>query len=140
MNRDKQKEQALKCINILKRTFHLNSEMKKACLNDDILFSLVIKHQDRRWAMSCAVAGHEDFSKIVREFETKYGAFVYHCMINADLLTMLYVGQYEDEWDDLSPVLGENVVYAAVYNTTYHFFEFGYVELDKMSKTLVRIA
>ena len=140
MSREKQKEQALKCIKILKRTFHLNSEMKDACLNDDILFSLVIKHQDRRWAMSCTVAGHEDFFRIVREFEEKYGAFVYHCMVNGDLLTMLYVGQNEDEWDDLSPAAGSNVVYAAVYNIAYHFVEFGYIELEKMSKTLIRIA
>ena len=140
MERDKQKEQALKCIKTLKRTFRLSSDITEACLNDDVLYSLAIKYQNRRWAISRTVASHEEFLRIVREFEEKYGAFVYHCLVSGDLLTMLYVGQNEDDWACLSPVRNEDIVYAAVYNMTYHFVEFGYVQLDRLSKTLIRIA
>lgn len=140
MNRERQKEQELKCINTLKRTFRLNSDITEACLNDDILYSLALKYQNRRWAICCPVAGHEEFSRIVREFEVKFGTYVYHCLVNGDLLTMLYVGQNEDDWPCLCPVLNETVVYAAVYNTNYILVEFGHVQLDRLSRTLIRIA
>ena len=140
MNREKQKEQALKNIKILMRTFRLSPNILEACKEDDILYSLAIKYQNRRWAINCSVDGHKEFSKIVCEFETKYGAYVYHCLVNIELFTMLYVGQSEDDWDLYSPSPNGDVVYAAVYNTTYHFIEFGYIQLGCLSKTLIRIA
>ena len=140
MNRDKQKEQALKNIKTLTRTFRLSSDIIEACSDDDILYSFALKYQNRRWAINCTVSSHEEFSRIVREFETKYGAYVYHCLVNGDLLTMLYVGKNVEDWDQLSPAPNGDVVYAAVYNTAYHFVEFGYIQLDRLSKTLIRIA
>lgn len=140
MTREKQKEQALKNIKTLMRTFRLSSDIMEACKEDDILYSLALKYQNRRWAINCTLAGHKEFSEIVREFEAKYEAYVYHCLVNGDLFTMLYVGKNEEDWNLLSPSPDGDVVYAAVYNTTYHFIEFGYVQLDRLSKTLIRIA
>lgn len=140
MDKSIQKSQALKNIRTLTRTFNLRPDLKEACINDDILYSVAIRYQHRHWAISRSVAAHDGFAKIVHDFEEKYGAYVYHCIVNGDLLTMLFVGQYQEEWDYLCPVLNEKVVYAAVHNTTYNFTEFGYVTLDKLSGTLIRIA
>lgn len=139
MNRDMQKAQALKCIETLTRTFSLSSDITKACLSNEILYSFALNHQNRRWAVCCPIESYEEFSKVVFGFEEKFGAYVYHCLLNGDMLTMLYVGQNKDDWNHLSPLPGEDIIYAAVYNTKNNILDFGYVQLDRLSKTLIRI-
>ena len=96
--RQKQKEEALKRMQMLKLMPSVIEDFKK---NDKIYYS------ERQNAMFNAILywvdNEEEYVKIVKDFEKKHKALVYHCQLThmecGDNLALLYVSAHEEEWE-----------------------------------------
>lgn len=81
--------------------------------------------------------------KMVREFEEKYNALVYHAVHSytefGELLSLLYVSDYEEEW----PIDHEDIPYGVVMTYTINldepmFSEFGSICVKPAAGGLLR--
>lgn len=64
----------------------------------------------------------QKYVDLVKDFEQKFNAVVYHCQLThtafGDLLSMLYVSSHENEWESDFAMLKEGETYANVVNLT----------------------
>ena len=133
-----QRDHAVRCIDTLTENFHLCPEIKELFCAGEIPVSVSITYLD--FAMIRSVSQNWEFQMIIQDFEMKFDACVYCCIPNSNMLTMLYVGRNEKDWDFLSPRLGDKQVWAAVYNWDFETLDFGYVSLEGNLGVLTRIA
>ena len=88
---------------------------------------------------------NHDQQKIVREFEEKYDAVVYHVIHNntefGELYSLLYVSEYEEEWEDDRSDLKDGCPIAYVENIDDDICsEFGSIGIRMQFGGLVRTA
>lgn len=73
----------------------------------------------------------QEFVDIVKEFESKYDAIVYHAQLThtefGPLLSLLYVDKTQDEWTKDKEDIKNGQTIAYVVNTRYDEKEFGYI-------------
>ena len=113
--RQKQKREALKRMKMLK----LMKEVQDDFENDDRIY-----YSERQNKFFNAVLywldNNEDYVKIVKEFEKKHKALVYHCQLThmefGDNLALLYVSQNEEEWEMDRKDLEQGYAFAYVRN------------------------
>ena len=83
--------------------------------------------------------------EVVRDFEKKHNAVVYHTLHTTtefgELLSILYVGQYKEEWQTDREDLKQGIAFSYVYNMDCpEFSEFGSVGFTPKCGGLVRTA
>lgn len=81
--------------------------------------------------------------KMVDEFEKKHNAKVYHVIHNrtqfGELYSILFVSQYEEEWEMDVEDIKQNIVFVYVLNKTYDdFSEFGSIMIRPNIGGLIR--
>ena len=133
---EKQREYAHQSIEVLSQTFTLSPEIKEIYKGGDIPLSCVVQYVG---GVLNSLKNVPICERIVRKFEEKFDAHVYYCILSGNFATMLYVGKDENEWEYMKPRLGERTMFAAVYNRTYDFFDFGDVVLGVKNGALIRI-
>ena len=84
-----------------------------------------------------------EVEKLVRDFEEQFGGMVYHLMHTntsfGELVEMLFVSKYEEEWETDIEDIKSGEMLAYVYNLTYpEFSEFGHIGIKKAYGGLVR--
>lgn len=66
------------------------------------------------------VDNEEKYVKLIKDFETEYHAFVYHAQLThtnmGDMLMLLFVSQYRNEWEKDRKMLERNETLAYVCN------------------------
>ena len=85
----------------------------------------------------------ENEQEMVKEFEEKYGALVYHIIHNytsfGELYAFLYVSKNKDEWDYDNDDLNHNICLAYVKNLDEDTYsEFGSIGIKSQFGGLVR--
>lgn len=85
----------------------------------------------------------ENEQEMVKEFEEKYGALVYHIIHNytsfGELYAFLYVSKNKDEWDYDNDDLNHNICLAYVKNLDEDAYsEFGSIGIKSQFGGLVR--
>ena len=85
-----------------------------------------------------------EMERKIREWEEKTGNLVYHVIHDytefGELLSLLYVSVYEDEWEMDNGELKDGYVYAYVYNHDVpEFSEIGLIRVQPRFGGLVRI-
>lgn len=110
--REKQKAEALKRMSILKIMKEVREDFKN---NDRVYYS---ERQNSIFnATLYWVSNSERYVQIIKDFEKKHNALVYHCQLThlafGDCLTLLFVSKYENEWNGDKELLrnGESVAY-----------------------------
>ena len=139
--REKQKQEALKRMSILKIMHQVQDDFKN---NDRVYYS------ERQSAIYNAILYWLDNSKrfvdIVKDFEKKHNALVYHCQLTHlaygdNLLTLLFVSKYEDEWNSDKELLKNGEAVAYVENLDDEMFsEVGYVGIVPSQGGVLRTA
>lgn len=86
---------------------------------------------------------NENEKEMVKEFEEKYGAMVYHIIHNytnfGELYALLFVSKYKDEWGYDNDDLNHNICLAYVKNLDEDAFsEFGSIGIKSQFGGLVR--
>lgn len=88
---------------------------------------------------------NEQEQKIIDDFEKKYNSKVYHMIHNrtefGELYSILFVGQYEEEWEMDIEDIKHNIVFTYVLNKTFDdCSEFGSIMVRPNIGGLIRIS
>lgn len=93
---NKKKQEALLRLNQLEEKFHIDPIVKECFNNNELYFS------DNTGKLR-KLDSKPLFQKIVKDFEKKKDVVVYHCLysetIYGNLLSLLYVSNYEEDWE-----------------------------------------
>ena len=131
MNRNLQKEEAVKRIKLLKLHKCVEESFKNGELLQSIcsfLFELESAYEDK-----------------IREWERNTGNIVYHVIHNSfefgECLSLLYVSKYEEEWSDDKEILKEGYPIVFVMNLDNDdFSEYGSIGIKESMGGLLRTA
>ena len=91
------------------------------------------------------VDNEKKYVDLVNEFEKKHNALVYHCQLThmefGDCLSLLYVSQNEEEWEQDTNDIREGYSFAYVANLDYpHDNEFGTIGIKPSQGGVLRTA
>lgn len=139
MNREMQKKEAIKRLELLEKEFEgqLNPDILKYFKEGKPYYSYLTV--DGTTGSIDAVDSDPGYAELVSEFEKQHEALVFHVILSGTKLSMLYVGSYEDEWDFQRKVSG-GVIFAYVYNMVYpELSEFGSIQVGVRNGALVLI-
>ena len=131
MNRNLQKEEAVKRIKLLK----LHQCVEDSFLNEELLQSI----------HSFLFELEPDNKDKIRKWERKTGNIVYHVINNTfefgECLSLLYVSKYEEEWSDDKEILKEGYPIVFVMNLDNDdFSEYGSIGIKESMGGLLRTA
>ena len=138
--RQKQKEEALKRMSILKIMKEVREDFEK---NDRVYYS------ERQSAIFNATLywldNNADYVQIVKDFEKKHNALVYHCQLThltyGDNLSILYVSKHENEWEKDKELLRSGETFAYVKNLEDDFCsDMGYIGIKPSMGGVLRTA
>lgn len=124
--KEKQKQEALKRLEILEKEYLLHSNVLKEFKEDETIYyseDLGGFHQGILYWLH----NRQAFVNIVKEIEEKRNIYVYHCILNhyrddGDVLTMLYVSSDEEFWENERQELIDG--YPCVYTYSFSFPDF----------------
>ena len=133
MEREKMKEEALKRMKKLELHYNAIRDFKK---KDSVI--------NKSETMGALFWLTDEEKKMVEEVENEYGIMVYHIIHHnaefGECYCMLYVSNYEEDWQVDNELIDENIVYAYVYNKDDECCsEFGTIAIKKSFGGLVRI-
>lgn len=138
--KEKQKQEALKRMQMLQ----LMNEVRK-----DFKESGRVYYSERQNSLFNAVLywldNEPQFVKIIKEFEKKHNALVYHCQLShlefGSCLSLLYVSAEEEEWAQDNEWLAEGYPLAYVVNLDNESYsEFGSIGVRPSMGGIVRTA
>lgn len=138
----RQKEEALFRMNTLIKKYDLNSKLYTYLKEDKLYYSYYIIPDIKTLGCINIIIYDKRYENIVKVFEEKYEAFVYHSIetfsIYGKMLTLLFVSKDESEWDFERPLKNEDYIHSYVFNLDNNFGEFGDVFLSSDGGALVR--
>ena len=136
--REKQKQEALQRMETLIEKFNLNPNLHKYLSEDRLYYSYLTA--GGLLGSIDTISYEEENERICREFEEKYGAYVYHTIesetIYGKMLAMLYVSKNEQEWE--YERLSDDYITSYVYNFADDDGAFGDIFLASVDGALVR--
>ena len=117
--RTMQKQEALKRLEILKEKGLLKNVVDDFKKNDLIYYSEQTKMGGILYYCTQS-NGADKYVKIIEEFEKEHNAIVYHAIHIftefGELLNLLYVSSYDEEYEQVKQDLKENYVFSYVIN------------------------
>lgn len=138
--KERQKQEAIKRMKMLKLMDNVVEEFKDKG---------TLYYSERMNAMFNAVLywvdNHEEWSKMIKDFEKKWGFMVYHAQLThtyvGDILSLLYVTKDEEEWEQDRQDIKDGVVYAKCVNLNDDYFsEYGYIGIKPSMGGIVRVS
>ena len=140
--RTMQKQEALKRLEILKENGLLKNVVDDFKKNDLIYYSEQTKMGGILYYCTQS-NGADKYVKIIEEFEKEHNAIVYHAIHIftefGELLNLLYVSSYDEEYEQDKQDLKENYVFSYVINLDDEIFsEFGSIGYEIKSGGLIR--
>lgn len=110
-----QKAEALKRMKVLKLMRNVRDEFEK---DGTVYYS---ERQNKVFdGILYWVSNNPEYVNLIKDFENKYGALVYHCQLLhtslGDMLSMLYVSSHPNEWEYDNADLAQGYAYANVAN------------------------
>lgn len=117
--RDMQRKEAIKRLEILQQNYSINSNILKEFRENERIYC----SQDKLKATNGIItllSNNKEYVNAVKKVEMEWDIFVYHCVLthkdNEDILTMFYVSDTEEEWEEDKEYLLEGETNVYVYN------------------------
>lgn len=138
-----QKQEAIKRLEILQQNYGLHENVLNEFKEDETIY-----YSENLGGAFAGVLywlrNREEFLNAVKKIEEKSKIFVYHCILNhtqdGDLLTMLYISAYKDEWKMELEELGTTYINAYVCNLSdSSSSEFGGIQITGVNGGIVRL-
>ena len=141
--RNLQIQQAIERLEILEKEYLLHENVLKEFKEDGTIYY----SENLGGAFSGILYWLEnknEYVEKVRKIEKERNIFVYHCILNhtidGDLLTMLYISEYQDEWEYEKNDLKNGCIDVYVCNLSRDIdSEFGSVQITCVNGGLVRV-
>lgn len=139
--RNKQKQEAIKRLEILQNEYGVHPNVLKEYKKEQIIY-----YSESFGALYSGILywlhNKKEFVEKVKEIEEKRNLYVYHCILShtniGDMLTMLYVSDDEEFWEFEQEQLKEGYSSSFVWNISFEDSEFGEVGFDGVNGGLVR--
>ena len=139
-----QKNEALNRLRILQMNYELLENVVTEFEQDNKLYYSEYINQNMQGILYY-VSNKEEFTNVIKEFEEKHQAKVYHAILTpltyGRMLSLLYVSQYTEEWQRDRNELSEGLPLAYCMNlddeTTS---EFGGIQIAKANGGITRTA
>ena len=136
--KEKQKQEALQRMEVLIEKLNLNPNLQKY-LSEDKLYYSYLTAAGLMGSID-TISYDEENERLCKEFEERYGAYVYHAIesetIYGKMLAMLYVSKNELEWE--CEKLINDYITSYVYNFSDEEGTFGDIFLASVDGALVR--
>ena len=136
-NKERQTQQVYKELEFIQKKLKLTDYLSRELKSGQILYSVYLS--DCMFTAYRDIKDNEMIYTVIRDFEERFKAMVYHCLVSRDFLVMLYVADNEEWWEMPFVINGTVALRAAVYNMQYKFTEIGDVGLAKKANGLVRV-
>lgn len=141
--RENQKKEATKRLEILEEVYQLHPNVLKEYNQDEtVYYSEQVNSMYR--GILYWLRNKPQYVQAVKSVEEKYNIFVYHCILNytefGEWLSMLYVSDTPDNWQDEKLELKSGTPFAYVYTFDEFSSEFGPIEIASASGGLTRLS
>lgn len=140
--REKQKQEALKRLEILQNLYGVHQNVLKEFKADETIY-----YSERINKVYCGIlywlSNKDEFVEKVKEIEEKRNLYVYHCMLShtsdGDMLTMMYVSEDEENWEyERNQLKNDGIVDVYVCNFGCEWLsEFGSAEIVGINGGLI---
>lgn len=142
--REKQKQEAIKRLEILEKEYLVHKNVLKEYKEDETIY-----YSENFGGFYNGILywlhNRKDFINIVKEIEEKRNIYVYHCILNhykgVDVLSMLYISADEENWEYEKNQLKDNgYIDVCICDLSCDFYsEFGSVEITGVNGGLNRV-
>lgn len=142
--KEKQKQEALKRLEILEKEYLLHKNVLKEYKADETIYyseNLGGFHQGILYWLH----NRQAFVNIVKEIEEKRNIYVYHCILNytklGEVLTMLYISADEQNWEyERNQLQNDGFIDVCICDLSCEFYsEFASVEITGVNGGLNRV-
>lgn len=138
-----QKQQAIERLEILQKEYLLHENVLKEFKEDETIYY----SENLGGAYSGILywlANINEYIEKVKQIEIEQKIFVYHCILNhtidGDLLSMLYVSKYQNEWEFEKNDLKTGCIDVYVCNLNRDIdSEFGSIQITGVNGGIVRL-
>lgn len=133
---NEQKTQAVRYMETLSKVLDLDTFLLSELKKGKVLCSRPLPTIGANWVTH--VEKDECIWPLLKEMQDESNVYIYHVIDAGDMISMLCVSPYPEEWYPLeqnNPMYG---VFAAVYNKVYKFWEYGTVGVFNFSGSLMR--
>lgn len=140
---EKLKNELNERFDILEKYFHISKNIKKEFMKNGTVY-YTEPNGALYWCNE--LGGGEQYEKLIKEFEEKHqGSKVYFAMHTftefGELLNLLFVSQYEEDWEYEKEDLKQGIAFSYVYNLDDDICsEFGSIGIRGIIGGLVRVA
>ena len=138
-----QKEEVIKRLKILEQDYNLHKKVLKEFKEDETIY--YSENINGTFAgILYWLRNKKEYIEIVKNIEEKEDIFVYHCILkhttDGDVLTMLYVSKYIEEWEIDHNDLKTGNILVYVHNLSdEQNAEFGYVDITGVNGGLTTL-
>lgn len=119
MDREKQKEEALLRLQQLEKAQKINPKIRKYFQEGRLYYSYRVDLLSDWFGCIDTIEYDQKYAELVKQFQKKYGALVYHAIetesVFGKLLSLLYVGKREENWAS-ERLFGKDCILAYVFN------------------------
>lgn len=142
--RDKQKQEAIKRLEILQSEYMLHKNVLNEFKADETIYYSE-NFSGYMQGILYWLHNKDEFVKIVKEIEEKRNIYVYHCMLNhyrddGDVLTMLYVSSDVEFWENERQELKDGSPCTYVHSFNFpQFSEFGGITITGVNGGINRL-
>lgn len=142
--REKQKQEAIKRLEILQSEYMLHKNVLNEFKADETIYYSE-NFGGYMQGILYWLHNKDEFVKVVKEIEEKRNIYVYHCILNhyrddGDVLTMLYISEDEEYWENERQELKEGC--PCIYEHSFsfpEFSEFGSTEITGVNGGINRL-
>lgn len=139
-----QKNEALNRLRILQMNFELLENVVTEFEQDDTLYYSEYINQNTQGILYY-ISNSEELTNVIKQFEEKHQAKVYHAILTpltyGRMLSLLYVSQYTEEWQNDRNELSEGLPLAYCINLDDEVTaEFGGIQIAKANGGITRTA
>ena len=139
-----QKNEAIKRLKILQDKFELMETVTKEFKQEDILYYSEYVNKNYP-AVLYWISNNKEYENAIKKFEEKHNAIVYHSILTrttfGTILTLLYVSEEQDVWQEDKEQLQEGLPLAYCINLEDdNCSEFGGVQITGAMGGIVRLA
>lgn len=138
-----QKKETVKRLEILQEQYKIHPNVLKEYKQEEKIYysERINKLYD---GILYWLENKKEFVETVKKIENKYNIYVYHCILNhtefGDWLSMLYVSNTPESWEDEKSELKLGTPYAFVYTFDELSSEFGPIEIAGVNGGLTRLS
>lgn len=134
---EKVREEAIARLKILEEQ-GLDEAVLRRYKKGELCYSQLV----RIGAVNCLMDDSPDFQEIIEKLEQEYGFHVYYCIYSdlgfAQLLTLLTVDKYRNEWEGVRKGMQKGLAFAYAYNMQESFCEAGDMTYKFIDGAMIR--